>query len=96
MATELHYVFIYFDLTRSLASKRGEREGSRLFNTPFKTSVFGTKIQLTLRLITVARFEGTARLKFQLICMGEARENTIRTPAIVLRGRGLLCVIHMI
>lgn len=50
---------IYFDLTRSL--KRRERVADCY---PFQTSVFGTKIQLTLQLITLARFEGTARVKF--------------------------------
>ena len=57
------YEFIYFDLTRSLAFRRRERVADCY---PFQTSVFGTKIQLTLQLITVARFEGTARVKLKI------------------------------
>ena len=72
------YEFIYFDLTRSLAFRRRERVADCY---PFQTSVFGTKIQLTLQLITVARFEGTARVKLKIDLHGWIQRKLVRSIA---------------
>ena len=65
--TRSRYLWIYLLWLDAFVGISARGEGSDGY--PFQTSVFGTKIQLTLQLITLARIEGTARVDFKLICM---------------------------
>ena len=65
--TRSRYLWIYLPWLDAFVGISARGEGSDGY--PFQTSVFGTKIQLTLQLITLARIEGTARAEFKLICI---------------------------